>query len=54
MSTWGLESSRSVHGDECGMPRITSPAPLGKSRPRIVILITMETVVVDRLEGGRS
>ena len=53
MSTWGLESSRSVHGDERGMLHIISP-PLGKIRPRIVILITMETVVVDGLVVGRS
>ena len=26
MSTWGLESSRSVHGDECGMLRINASA----------------------------
>ena len=35
------------------MLRIISP-PLGKIRPRIEILITMETVVVDRLVIGRS
>ena len=54
MYPWGLESSRSVHGDEPGMLRIISPPPLGKIRPRIVILITMETVVVDGLVVGRS
>jgi hypothetical protein len=32
----------------------SSPPPLGKIRPRIVILITMETVVVDGLVIGRS
>ena len=53
MYPWGLESSRSVHGDERGMLRIISP-PLGKIRPRIVILITMEMVVVDELVVGRS
>ena len=47
------ESSRSVHGDERGMLRIIS-SPLEKIRPRIVILITMETVVVDGLAVGRS
>ena len=52
MSTWGLESSRSVHGDERGMLRIISP-PLGKIRPQIVTLIT-ETIVVDGLVVGRS
>ena len=35
------------------MLRIISP-PLGKIRPRIEILITMETVVVDGLVVGRS
>ena len=35
------------------MLRIISP-PLGKIRPRIKILITMETVVVDGLVIGRS
>ena len=53
MSTWGLESSRSVHGDDRGMHSIIS-APLGKIRPRIMILITMETVVVDGLVVGQS
>ena len=53
MSFWGLGSSRSVHGDDRGMHRIIS-APLGKIRPWIVILITMETVVVDGLIVGRS
>ena len=52
MYPWGLKSSRSVHGDEHGMPRIISP--LEKIRPRIVIIITMETVVVDGLVVGRS
>ena len=52
MSTWGLERSRSVHGDERGMLRIISPPPLGKIRPRIVILITMEMVVMDELVVG--
>ena len=53
MYPWGMESSRSVHGDERGMLRIISP-PLGKIRPRIVILTTMETVVVDGPAVGRS
>ena len=53
MFSWVLESSRSVHGDERGMLRINS-SPLGKIRPRIVILITMEAVVVDELVVGRS
>ena len=53
MYPWGLESSRSVHGDERGMLRIISP-PLGKIRPRIVILITMETIVVNGLVVGQS
>ena len=53
MSSWGSESSRSVHGDERGMLRIISP-PLGKIRPRIENLITMEMVVVDGLVVGRS
>jgi hypothetical protein len=35
------------------MLRIVSP-PLGKIRPQIIILITMETVVVDGLVVGRS
>ena len=52
MSSWGLGSSRSVHGDDRRMHRIISP-PLGKIRPRIVILITMETFVVDGLVDGR-
>ena len=43
----------SVHGDDRRMLRIISP-PLGKIRPRIEILITMETVVVDGLVIGRS
>ena len=46
MYPWDLEGSRSVHGDERGMLRIISP-PLGRIRPRIVILITMETVAVE-------
>ena len=53
MSTWGLGSGHSVHGDDRRMLRIISP-PLGKIRLWIVILITMETVVVDRLVIGRS
>ena len=32
----------------------SSPLPLGKIQPRIVILITMKTVVVDGLVVGRS
>ena len=52
MSFCGLGSSRSVHGDDRGMHRIIS-APLGKIRPRIMILITMETVVIDGLVVGR-
>ena len=40
MSTWGLESSHSVHGDDRRILRIISP-PLGKIRPRIEIHITM-------------
>ena len=43
----------SVHGDDRRMLRIISP-PLGKIRPRIVILITMEAVVMDGLVVGRS
>ena len=53
MSSWGLGSSRSVHGDDRRMLRIISP-PLGKIRAWIEILITMETVVVDGLVIGRS
>ena len=53
MDTWGLGSSRRVHGDDRGMLRIISP-PLGKIRPWIENLITMETVVVDGLVVGRS
>ena len=52
MSSWGWGSSRTVHGDEHGMLHIIFP-PLGKIRPRIVIVITMETVVVDGLVVGR-
>ena len=36
------------------MLHIISPPPLGEIRPRIVILITTETVVVDGLVVGRS
>ena len=52
-STWGLMCYEGVHGDERRMLRIMSP-PLGKIRPLIVILITMETIVMDGLEVGRS
>ena len=52
MYPWGLESSRSVHGDEWDASHHIPP--LGKIQPRIVILITMETVVVDGLVVGRS
>ena len=52
MYPWGLESSRSVHGNERGMLGIISP--LGKIRPQIVILITMDMVVMDGLVVGRS
>ena len=53
MSTWGLGSSHSVHGDDRRMLRIIFP-PLAKIRPRIENLFTMETVVVDGLVVGRS
>ena len=36
------------------MLHIISPPPLGEIRPRIVILITTETVGVDGLVVGRS
>ena len=49
----GLGRCRSVHGDDHRMLRIISP-PLGKIQPRIENLITMETVVVDRLVVGWS
>ena len=48
-----MGSSLSVHGDYRRMLRIIS-RPLGKIRPRIVILITMETVVVDGVVIGWS
>ena len=48
-----VEVSSSEHGDDHGILRIISP-PLGKIRPRIKNLITMETVVVNGLVVGRS
>ena len=53
MSTWGLESSRSVHGDERGMLRI-------KKRPSIAVDDTVlvgasawwRTVAMDGVEDG--
>ena len=42
-----------LHRDDRRMLRIISP-PLGKIRPRIENLITMEAVVVDGLVVGRS
>ena len=49
MSSWGLESSQSVHGDDHGMLRIISP-PLGKIRPRIENQITMGKRWLRRVE----
>ena len=53
MFTWGFESSRSVHGDECGMLRIIPP-PLGKDPTSDRDPITMEMIVVDGLVVGWS
>ena len=41
-------------GMNVGCSASSSPPPLGKIRPRTVILITMETVVVEGLVVGRS
>lgn len=48
-----MGSGRSEHADDRRMLCIISPH-VGKIRPRIMILIIMETVVVDGLLVGRS